>query len=208
MHIIRSQHPQTWPKLIWERAQTKRKTIEVKKWNISKIQHIYRIQIGLKIHFKTPRCPVDLAAVRLAVAQFPKIQWRRPPANYSIRSQCNLHCLKGLRGEVQTKMVFWLFQCSNRFPGIRNHWDQMLRVALNCPNCQTTALASNGQKSHGEIWLKLFTTLSTGNCWPSFPPTWRITSEQRPNLWWGHRWVSTIPGVPFWTNILISLTAI
>ena len=47
---------------------------EDKKWNISKIQHIYRIQIDLKIYLKTPRCPVDLAAVRLAVAQFPKIQ--------------------------------------------------------------------------------------------------------------------------------------
>ena len=111
MHIIRSQHPQTWPKLIWERAQTKRKTIEVKKWNISKIQHIYRIQMDLKIHFKTPRCPVDLAAVRLAVAQFPKIQWRRPPANYSIRSQCNLHCLRGVKYTQR-----WYFDFSKSVP--------------------------------------------------------------------------------------------
>ena len=186
MHIIRSQHPQTWPKLIWERAQTKRKTIEVKKWNISKIQHIYRIQIDLKIHFKTPRCPVDLAAVRLAVAQFPKIQWRRPPANYSIRSQCNLHCLKGLRGEVQTKMVFWLFQCSNRFPGIRNHWDQMLRVALNCPNWQTKPRpASNCQKSHGEeIWLRFLATIIDWKLL-TLIPSWdnwdSLSTEQRLN---------------------------
>ena len=95
----------------------------------------------------------------------PKIQWRRPPANYSIALQPNafyhishkirLCCLKTSGVALQSQQykkekyaycvaifLSWLYQRTNPFalfPGTRNHWDQMLRVALNCPNCQTTA---------------------------------------------------------------------
>ena len=82
------------------------------------------------------------------------------------------------------------------FPGTCNHWDQMLRVVLNCPNCQTTT----GLKLP-KVTQRNPTILLTGISWPSFPPgTVRIlcqlNTEQRLLVccnWWTVNYYQKFP---------------
>ena len=122
MHIIRSEYPKTWPKLIWERAHTSgRKNLKVcvvLKWRIAILQgrgwgqylvflfpisaQENRIQVNKKsigwifientMHFTNTYTVLKIQLNWLWwgwQCLRPKIQWSRPPANYSIALQPN-----------------------------------------------------------------------------------------------------------------------